>query len=165
MYLVEMYKCIWQSGQHGGAIAAVRCVHIIAFKSVHEALGHPVWLRAVYWRVYWLDAQFTGQRVRLDRLECTSVIAQEFKRNRSLVHASKSRLHRLDHHVAYRLTRQAISDAGSPNDDLAVAVGLHEYAYDNVAVVASDLKAIRVLALVRFRDGYLPHWRGRCSGA
>jgi hypothetical protein len=155
MHLVEMPEGVRQLGQHDGAVAAVHAADVIAFKCVHEALGHAIRLRAVDRRVHRFDPQFMRQGVRLDCPESAAIIAQEFKRNRPLVRAAKACLYRLDHHVAYRFARQATADPGTPGDDLAVTAVLHEYARYDVAVVTGDLKAVRAPTLVRFLDGYL----------
>ncbi|GEM_PF-3623295 len=81
MHLVEMPDGAGQLGQHDGAVAAVHAADVIAFKRVHEALGHVFRLRAVDRRVHRLDAQFMSQGVRLDCPESDAVVAQEFQGN------------------------------------------------------------------------------------
>ena len=81
MHLVEMPGGAGQLGLHDGAVAAVHAAEVIAFKRVHEALGHVLRLRAVDRRVHRLDAQFMSQGVRLDCPESDAVVAHEFQGN------------------------------------------------------------------------------------
>ena len=63
-------------------------------------------------------------------------------------------LHRLDQHLAHRLTRQSFSLSGPPSHDLTVAAVLGESGRDGLAGIALDLETVRAPAPVTARRGH-----------
>src|SRR5690349_7889394 len=122
MNLVEMLKRSWHLSQHDVCAAAVHLADVVAFKRVHEALGHAVRLRTAHRGVDGFDAQLLDQGMRILRPKSAAIIAQEFQLDAAAhLGLAKTCFDTLDQHVTYRFTRQATARPGTPRNDLAVA--------------------------------------------
>lgn len=79
MHLIEMLERGRHLSQHDVCAGAIHLADVIAFKRVHEALGHAIGLRTAHRGVDGFDAQLLDQGMRILRPKSAAIIAQEFQ--------------------------------------------------------------------------------------